>query len=84
MVAGPDNVRVEVVEPGFAGVKTNRAPAAPTTEKREPYTTPRTPWGEPDLQGIYTGINGRAPFQVSSAKMKLTERYTRIGPNALE
>ena len=55
LVAGPDNVRVEVVEPGFAGVKIDRAPAAVTTEKREPYTTPKTPWGEPDLQGIYTG-----------------------------
>ena len=55
LVAGPDNVRVEVVETGFAGVKLDRAPAAVTTERREPYTTPRTSWGEPDLQGIYTG-----------------------------
>ena len=56
--AGPDNVTVAVVEPGFAGVE-----AAEATHDRaydgdaaaESYTTPRTPWGEPDLQGIWTG-----------------------------
>ena len=45
----------KLVEPGFAGVKSGSAPAAVTTDRREPYTTPRTPWGEPDLQGVYTG-----------------------------
>jgi catechol 2,3-dioxygenase-like lactoylglutathione lyase family enzyme len=55
LLAAPDSVSVEVVEPGFAGVKVDSAPAAVTTERREPYTAPRTPWGEPDLQGLYTG-----------------------------
>jgi catechol 2,3-dioxygenase-like lactoylglutathione lyase family enzyme len=45
LLAGPDKVRVEVVETGFAGVKMESAPADVTTERREPYTTPRTPGG---------------------------------------
>jgi hypothetical protein len=55
LVTGPDQVRVEVVETGFAGVKVARAAAAATADRRAPYTAPRTPWGEPDLQGVYTG-----------------------------
>jgi catechol 2,3-dioxygenase-like lactoylglutathione lyase family enzyme len=55
LLAGPDDVRIELVETGFAGVKTEMAPAAATADARAPYTTPKTPWGEPDLQGIYTG-----------------------------
>jgi catechol 2,3-dioxygenase-like lactoylglutathione lyase family enzyme len=51
---GPDNVRVAVVETGWAGVDTKLASAA-VAETREPYDTPRTPWGAPDLQGIWTG-----------------------------
>jgi catechol 2,3-dioxygenase-like lactoylglutathione lyase family enzyme len=54
LVTGPDDVRIELVEPGFAGVKIEAAPAA-VADNRPPYTTPRTPWGEPDLQGIYSG-----------------------------
>ncbi len=51
---GPDNVVVAVVEAGFAGVEATTAAAA-ASDKREPYATPRTPWGEPDLQGVWTG-----------------------------
>ena len=51
---GPDNVTVAVVEAGFAGVKAVTA-AAQASEATEPYSTPRTPWGEPDLQGVWTG-----------------------------
>lgn len=54
-LAGPDNVRVAVVEPGFAGVEIERVPTAAATDARGPYTTPRTPWGEPDLQAVWTG-----------------------------
>ena len=53
-VSGPDNVRVAVVETGFAGVATERAADARTTDTA-PYDVPRTPWGEPDLQGVWTG-----------------------------
>ena len=54
LLGAPDSVRVELVETGFAGVKTERAPAV-TASTRKPYTTPKLPWGEPDLQGVYTG-----------------------------
>ena len=55
-LAGPDNVRVAVVEADWAGVAvetvlTGTVIAAST----EPYETPRTPWGTPDLQGVWTG-----------------------------
>ena len=53
-IVGPDNVRLAVVETGWAGVAIERAPESLTTDL-EPYTVPRTPWGEPDLQGVWTG-----------------------------
>ena len=52
-IVGPDNVRLAVVEAGWAGVVTARADVA--TTDLEPYTVPQTPWGEPDLQGVWTG-----------------------------
>ena len=52
-LVGPDNVRLAVVEDGWAGVATARAAEAVTDAG--PYTVPRTPWGEPDLQGVWTG-----------------------------
>ena len=53
-VGGPDNVNLAVVEPGFAGVEST---VSTTTEAIdvEPYVVARTPWGTPDLQGIWTG-----------------------------
>ena len=53
-VLAPDNVRLAVVETGWAGVDTEAAVAV-TRDPREPYTPPMTPWGEPDFQGIWTG-----------------------------
>ena len=52
-LVGPDNVRVAAVETGFAGVVTERAALA--TDASEPYDAPKTPWGTPDLQGVWTG-----------------------------
>ena len=54
-LAGPDNVRVAVVETGWAGVVEEQILAAAAPEVREPYPVPRTPWGTPDFQGIWTG-----------------------------
>ncbi len=54
VAAGPDSVTVLAVEPGFAGVEI--ALAEPVAARPpEPYAVPRTPWGEPDLQGVWTG-----------------------------
>ena len=53
-LAGPDNVRLAVVESGWTGVVAEQAAAVQTSAAREPYTVPQTPWGEPDLQGIWT------------------------------
>ncbi len=53
-IHGPDNVRLALVETGFAGV--DASGAAPIfVDVTEPYDAPQTPWGEPDLQGIWTG-----------------------------
>lgn len=54
-LTAPDDVRVAVVEAGWAGVMTAEGDALTAQQGREPYTTPRTPWGEPDLQGIWSG-----------------------------
>ena len=52
-VLGPDNVRVAVVEAGFAGVAMDLTPVAATD--LGPYDAPQTSWGEPDLQGLWRG-----------------------------
>ena len=53
-IHGPDNVRLAVVETGFAGVDATGATPV-FADVTEPYDTPRTPWDEPDLQGVWTG-----------------------------
>ena len=55
LLAGPDNVRVAVVETGWAGTNPAQTVVNVTPQAREPYSVPRTPWGAPDLQGIWTG-----------------------------
>ena len=54
-VAGPDNVSLALVEAGFAGVESTLDVVADITTERRDYTVPRTPWGTPDLQGVWTG-----------------------------
>jgi catechol 2,3-dioxygenase-like lactoylglutathione lyase family enzyme len=78
IVGGPDGVRVEVVESGFAGVRSGRAPASVTTDAK-PFGTPKTPWGEPDLQGIYTanavhGMPLERPTDLADAKTLTPEQ----------
>ena len=63
-LAGPDNVRVAVVESGFAGVESDIGSAILTTDGLGPYDAPRTPWGEPDFQGIWTSSSAVGiPFE---------------------
>ena len=45
---------------------------------------PQGRWEGDTLVIETTNFNGRAPFLGSSAGLKLTERYTRIGPTELE
>ncbi len=54
LVRAPDRVTVMIVEPGFAGIDRSkgREAAGPASSA---YRTPRTPWGAPDLQGVWTG-----------------------------
>ena len=63
-VAGPDNVRLALVETGFAGVDVDLGAAILTTDALAPYGTPRTPWGAPDFQGIWTSSSAVGiPFE---------------------
>jgi catechol 2,3-dioxygenase-like lactoylglutathione lyase family enzyme len=55
MIAGPDNVSLAVVESGFAGVVADVSTVTDITTNIQPYTVPRTPWGTPDLQAVWTG-----------------------------
>jgi hypothetical protein len=89
------NNGLQIVQgPGYVAIQkemVHETRIIPTTP-REPVGSKLTSWlGTP--QGRWEGdtlviettnFNGRAPYLGSSAKMKLTERYTRIGPNALE
>ena len=54
-IIGPDGVLLAVVEAGWAGIEPGLAAVSATSETREPYSMPMTPWGVPDLQGIWTG-----------------------------
>ena len=53
-VRGPDEVTVMIVEPGFAGIDRSKGRQV-TGSGSAPYRSPRTPWGAPDLQGVWTG-----------------------------
>jgi catechol 2,3-dioxygenase-like lactoylglutathione lyase family enzyme len=61
---GPDNVRVAVVESGFAGIESDIGSTILTADTLAPYDAPHTPWGEPDLQGIWTSSSAVGiPFE---------------------
>src|SRR5437870_5354404 len=64
---------VAVNAPMAAQTKKPAAPAAATPAAKAPparkaYVVPRTPWGDPDLQGIYqTNDNHGVPFERPAA-----------------
>lgn len=52
---GPDNVNLSVVESGWVNViAQQKIDVLVAEELQEHYSTSLTPWGEPDLQGIWT------------------------------
>ncbi|MBT5483483.1 MAG: VOC family protein [Gammaproteobacteria bacterium] len=53
-MTGPDNVRLALVENGWAGLALV-ADNAESLTQIEDYRAPLTPWGEPDIQGIWSG-----------------------------
>ena len=52
---GPDSVKLAIVQTRYAGIDTERGNPTLAAGARGPYTVPRTPWGEPDLQAVWTG-----------------------------
>jgi len=79
--SGPDNVRLAVVEPKFTGVNADRGSVA-AARPLEPYTTPMTPWGEPNLQGVWTsnsahGIPLERPANVEGPALTREEAEAR-------
>ena len=79
-VLGPDSVRIAVVEAGFAGVVTDLTPVAATDHG--PYDVPRTSWGEPDIQGVWTsnvshGIPLQRPDGLDTAELTPEEAVAR-------
>ncbi len=54
VVLGPDSVTVALVEPGFAGTEQPVVAGGAASEPPDGYKAPRTPCGEPDLQGVWT------------------------------
>lgn len=81
-LAGPDNVRVAVVETGFAGIDSDIGSAILTADALGSYDTPDTPWGEPDLQGIWTsssavGIPFERPENVDADEVTADEAIAR-------
>ena len=79
-ILGPDNVRIAVVEAGFAGVAVALAPVVETD--LGPFDAPRTSWGEPDLQGVWTsnsshGIPLERPEDVDAEELTAEEAVAR-------
>jgi catechol 2,3-dioxygenase-like lactoylglutathione lyase family enzyme len=54
-IAGPDGVRIALVEPGWAGIALAQDNGDALSSLNDTFITPQTPWGEPDLQGVWSG-----------------------------
>ena len=90
-ILGPDNVRVAVVEVGFAGVEASlELDVAPAAEANlGSYDVPRTSWGEPDLQGVWTnnasnGIPLERPEGIETDELTVEEAVARREGGTLE
>ena len=79
-LAGPDNVRVEVIEAGFAGIEVDLTPVVAMDQG--PYDAPLTSWGEPDLQGVWHsnsshGIPLERPEGLDAEELTVEEAVAR-------
>ncbi len=79
-ILGPDNVRIAVVETGFAGVAADLTPVVAT--HLGPFDAPLTSWGEPDLQGVWTsnsshGIPLERPEDAATEELSVEEAVAR-------
>ena len=57
LLAGPDGVRIAIVDSQWDGIAYDLGgqTVAEVVAIAEPFEVPRTPWGEPDIQGMWTG-----------------------------
>ena len=79
-ILGPDNVRIAVVEAGFAGVAMDLTPVVASA--MGPYDAPRTSWDEPDLQGVWTsnsshGVPLERPEDVDAVELTVEAAVAR-------
>ena len=44
----------------------------------------RTPWGDPDLQGVWSNFNDKKLFRGATSQMRLVERFTRLDADTIE
>lgn len=70
-LAGPTSLG-SFVETAEASGEGGQASAANPAASAQPYAPPRTPWGHPDLQGVWTS-DGVAGVPIERAKEVLTE-----------
>ncbi len=68
-----------MVEAGFAGVVNDAAGLTDITTERRDYTVPRTPWGTPDFQAVWTGdashgIPLQRPRDLADSEVLTTEQ----------
>jgi len=56
----------------------------PPSQVRQWLGNPRGHWEGDTLVVEVTGFNGKASFMGTGEELTLTERYRRVGPNALE
>jgi catechol 2,3-dioxygenase-like lactoylglutathione lyase family enzyme len=55
LLASPDGVRIAIVSEAWDGIGDTQTQAAEMAQTDVPFDPPRTPWGEPDLQGMWSG-----------------------------
>ena len=54
LLSGPEGVRIKIVDSTWDGIAEVAAEERAVTS-REAFVPPKTPWGEPDIQGMWSG-----------------------------